>query len=233
MMAVGSNWSVIRMGLLCGIAPSYVTTSYTRNLGIALGFCSGSWSSGNPYGNRTWCGAMLGSYILTDTGWTSQYVFTPTADATSGSYYTMVQTWLGGHSAGVEDANSSINLSTGTGVTNILPNQMDPKQRRFPLIVEISASSTTNMQVKMFALPQQTLINGDYTATQLISALVNSVQVTGITCSFTQAGTASFVQKTLTNVTHDKVAYPMDTAFIDVSGAPAFEVYDWYIYKVR
>ena len=220
------------MGVLCGFGPypSTSTASYSRQCALALGFSSGSRTAANT--SRTFCGVMLGTYIAI-TQFTNQYNFYAVNDAISGSYYTIDTTWLGGYSAGSMDTNSSVNLSVGTGVVNMIaPNQVDAKQRRFPIIVEISASSTTNMQVKMFALPQQTLVNGDYTSNQLINAISASVQVTGITCSFTQAGTASFVQKTLTNCTHDKVAYPMDTAFIDFSGG-AFEVYDWYIFKVR
>ena len=181
---------------------------------------------------RTFLGVLMGSLILI-TNWTNNYDWPYVNDTISGSYWTTNQAWIGGYSGGSMDTNSSLNLSVGTGVTVMIPNNLDVKQRRFPLVFEVSASTTTNMQVKSFGLPPNTLMNGDYTPSQLISCLVNSVQVTGITCSFTQAGTASLVQRSITNIAHDIVAYPLDTAFVNYTGAPPFEIYDWYIYKVR
>lgn len=230
-MTIGSNWNVIRMGLLCGLGPT-TSQPFIRNGGIIMGFSSGSATGANREFPKTMVGVCIGTFILI-TNFSSNYEWTYVNDTVSGSYYDINRAWIGGWSAGSLDANSSVNLSVGTGVTVMLPNNLDAKQRRFPLILEISASSTTNMQVKSFGLPSNTLMNGDYTPAQLIACLSASVQITGITCSFTQAETASLNQRSITNITHDKTAYPLDTAFVDFTGTPPLEIYDWYIYKVR
>jgi hypothetical protein len=228
-LTVGSNWSVIRMGILCGIKAGN-SQPYQRNYGLALGFCNGTTGSATDVATannaRSWVGAFFGAYIQL-TGFTSTYWFWHNTD-TSGSGFGIDTIYVGGQTAGSFDAGSSINLTTNTGNFWFANNAATPN-RKIPLILELSASSTTNVVVKCFGVTGSRC-NQDYTADQLITALT-AATVTGITSSY---GTASFSQKWINNITHNTAAAPfLDTAFIDWSGGSAFEIYDWYIYKVR
>jgi hypothetical protein len=224
-LSVGSNWSVIRMGLLCGIG-AVPSQSYHRRVGLALGFSSGSRDMANSSQARTFAGTLFGAYLMI-TGWTNNYMFAYNNNPTSGSYFNIDTCWIGGYSAGSLDANSSINLTTSTGNYYFANNGSVP-QRRMPIILELSASSTTNLVIKVYG-PTGSLQNIDYTSAQLLAALTSSF-ATGITGS---NGVGIFASKTTTNITHNTTTYPLDTAFINWAGGMPFEVYDWYIYKVR
>lgn len=225
-VAVGTNWSVIRMGLLCGIKAG-VSQSYHRNYGLCLGFCSGSNTDLATSSNvKTWAGAMFGSYIYT-TPYTNTYWFWHFTDVTSGSYFGIDTCWIGGSSSGVEDTNSSVNLSSNTGNFYFANNATVPF-RRLPIILEISASSATNLVIKVNCATGS-LENIDYTSDQLLAALTGSGG-NGITGS---NGARTLATKIITNITHNRSTYPLDTAFVDWAGGGQFEIYDWYIYKVR
>lgn len=226
-ITIGSNWSVIRMGLLCGIKGG-LSQSYNRNLGLCLGFCSGSTTDLATSTNyKTWVGAMFGSYIFGNTQYPNIYMFWNYTDVNSGSWYGIDTCWMGGQTTNSIDTNSTVNMTTSTGHFWFANNATVPA-RRMPLILEISASSTTVMTIKAYG-PSGSLQNIDYTTAQLLAALTSS-NANGITGS---NGAQLFAAKTLGSIVHNFTTFPIGTAFVDWAGGCPFEIYDWYIYKVR
>ena len=223
-LSFGSNWSVVRIGLLCGIN-AIPSQSYNRTVGLCIGISSGSRDLASTQ-NRTWAGAIFGSYILA-TPFINYYPFWYNTSAVCGSYFSVNTCYIGGFTNGSVDANSSVNLSTNTGNFYFANNGSVPL-RRMPIIVELSASSTTNLVIKVNCATGS-LQNIDYTSAQLLAALTSSGG-NGITGS---SGAQTMATKTITNITHNTSTSPLDTVFVDWSGGINFEIYDWYIYKVR
>lgn len=218
-LTVGSNWNVIRMGILCGIG-EYQSQSYNRNLGLSLGFSSGSRTFANFNASRTFVGSFLGTYIY-PTAYSNTYWFWFGNDAVSGSYFSIDTCFIGGQSAGGLDTNSTINLTYNQG-NFWIANNGAAQQRRTPFILELSASTATNFVVKLYGISGSAQ-NIDYTSASLLAALTGSLTASGF----------PMTMKGINNITHDKNAYPLDTSYVEWQGGTPFEIYDWYIYKVR
>jgi len=220
-IGVGSNWTIIRMGLLCGIN-EYPSQSYRRCWGCSLGFSSGSNTMFGQKTLRTFIGVGVGNSTRL-AGVINPYFFNYVADTISGSFFTITDCGWGGYTTG--------SLTPATTFQTflspiIIANEGDISQRKSIIILEISSSSTTSQTVKLWGMPSSSLANRDYTSDDLLAALTGSKTVTP------SARGISLSSMTLGSILHNKTNYPLDTASIECNGGMPMEVYNWYIYKV-
>jgi hypothetical protein len=222
-LSFGSNWTVLRMGITCGIGDAS-TQSYGRNCGLSMGFSSGSHTYYQDRNTRTFLGMNAESHMFPK--WGNTYAMSYVNDTISGSFFALADATLVGYTLGVYNVPHSTTF-TSYGYF-MIANEGDPKQRKSLLILEVSYSADAVSTVtKLYGMVSQSAINLDYTSGSLLAALTSSqvgtLSASGIGMGYMATGGINF----------NKSTYPLDTAFIEWSGGMPFEIYDWYIFKVQ
>jgi len=224
-LGVGSNWKVMRMGILCGIS-EYSDYSYTRASGLHMGFSSASNGFCGFGSNRTFLGASFGNFISEiRAGSSNTYHLPYYTDLTSGSFFAISEWLVTGYETGSLTAiYGEFNISP---INYMISNLGNINQRRSILMVEVSASSPTSQIVKFYGMQSSSVKNRSYTLQDLVSALTSSIPATVDGTLLTAINTGP------TPLGYNLIRSPLDTAFVEWSAGTPLEIYDWFIYKVK
>ena len=215
--AWGSNWKVVRMGILSCIG-EYPSQSYDRAGGLYWGCCSGSRTPFDGVADTTCIGHQYGQTLF-ELGLGAQPLKFQQNTTTGSFFYSPVH-------AIARYITGSLSQTNGTPYNMTIYNGGNPIKRRSIQMLELSASGTT-VFTKMYAMASSSMdsknANRDYTEGDLIAILTSSVYPTA---SGVPMDIVSF------NRTFDTASYPLDSAFLGYYGGIPLEIYNWYVYKV-
>ena len=221
-LSFGSNWNVVRIGILCAI-DEYPSQSYDRACALVVGMSSGSNNPIKNPGQGTCFMQQLGSFG-TIFGF-SLYPFYTGSDDQSGSFFT-----VGNHAAGswVNGTRTAANGTNSPG-RGVYPNLGSGIIRKGIAIFEFSASAggyVTSYEHFLSSSVKAQNSNRNITSSELISALTSSKYPPS-------ASNVLMVRSNITETAFNRASYPLDTTFIAWQGVIPLEIYDWYIYKVN
>ena len=221
-MAWGSNWKIIRMGITCAIK-EFPSQSYDRNLGYVWGVSSGSRFMFNNVSDTTWVGVGTGM-VQQLVGYGSIPMMFQN-DISGSFFYNRSYIPMGYITGSVVSINA---YTYDTAVYWTIANLGDAIQRRSLLMLEVSSSGNNYIITQCGMLSSSVTSrnsNKNYTSDDLKAILTSSI--------LPPTASGVLMNSLSSTITYNSSSYPLDTVFFGFIGGIPFELYDWYIYKIR